>query len=334
MVGKPKCGIAPLASHSPAHSRIIDGKEATAHSIPWQVEIGFYMHGGTLDGQWAHACGGTILSKQHVLSAAHCATCPSHCTDTPCNQTAGCNMQTCCYTTAAGTACFTVCATGQPSHVVAKEHSLTDNSDGQDRIEIKNWKIHENYDEKTLNYDYSLAFLMQPIALDDKAVPACLPTTPEMQQTDFFVQKTLSTSGWGLLSGGKQADVLMQLDVIGLSNEKCQNSLGQFAPVFSEMLCGEGAEKSTQTTCSGDSGGPLTYTNEKGVTTVVGVTSFVVTNWLTGEKCLPGYPFVFARVTSVLDWINTNIGNYVRQCFTKKAYDITNSVVYQQCLQT
>ena len=67
MLGEPRCGIAPLAPHAPVRSRIVDGKEAIPHSIPWIAEIGFYMHGGLMAGQWMHHCGGTILNKQHIL---------------------------------------------------------------------------------------------------------------------------------------------------------------------------------------------------------------------------------------------------------------------------
>ena len=310
LVGKPECGIAPiLAPHSPIQSRIIDGEEAPAHSIPWQAEIGFYMHAGLHAGKWAHHCGGTILNKQHILSAAHCAGCPIHCEDTACRPPS-CQWDTCCVEP---TACYQLCYLGLPSHAVVKEHNIHDGSDGQNRILIANWKIHEDNDPTVIRYDFSLVSLVHPIMFDDKATPACLPNFPAMQQDDILVNKTLRTSGWGLLHSytNQASDVLMRLDVIGISNKECQKVEGFQDKIFPDMICAEGADpkKPTQTICSGDSGGPLTYTDPHGVTTVVGVTS-----WTIGRGpyiCLPSKPFVFGRVTSGLDWIKKNIGNSI-----------------------
>jgi secreted trypsin-like serine protease len=53
----------------------------------------------------------------------------------------------------------------------------------------------------------------------------------------------------------------------------------------------------------GDSGGPLVYLEEDGRFTEVGIVSF-------GSRagCEKGYPTGFTRVTSYLDWIESNTG--------------------------
>jgi hypothetical protein len=53
----------------------------------------------------------------------------------------------------------------------------------------------------------------------------------------------------------------------------------------------------------GDSGGPLVFREGDGRYTEVGIASFV---HISG--CEQGYPAVFTRVTSYLDWIETNTG--------------------------
>ena len=55
--------------------------------------------------------------------------------------------------------------------------------------------------------------------------------------------------------------------------------------------------------CQGDSGGPLVVEGSNGKWELIGVTSF-------GEKCnRKGFPGVYARVTSALDWIYETIGD-------------------------
>ena len=56
-------------------------------------------------------------------------------------------------------------------------------------------------------------------------------------------------------------------------------------------------------TLQGDSGGPLVYQESDGRYTEVGIVSFGA-----DAGCTLGYPAVFTRVTSCLDWITLNTG--------------------------
>lgn len=47
--------------------RIIGGQEATPHAYPYQVGI-YVTYSGRTD-----FCGGSLVSKNYVLTAAHCA---------------------------------------------------------------------------------------------------------------------------------------------------------------------------------------------------------------------------------------------------------------------
>lgn len=54
-------------------------------------------------------------------------------------------------------------------------------------------------------------------------------------------------------------------------------------------------------TCNGDSGGPLVLAD--GSNTLIGATSFGIV-----FGCEIGWPGVFTRITSYLDWIENNTG--------------------------
>ena len=49
------------------HGRIVGGEEAIPHSFPWQVSMRFIS--ATWEG---HNCGGSLITAEWVLSAAHC----------------------------------------------------------------------------------------------------------------------------------------------------------------------------------------------------------------------------------------------------------------------
>uniref|UniRef100_A0A673HAF6 Trypsin-like n=1 Tax=Sinocyclocheilus rhinocerous TaxID=307959 RepID=A0A673HAF6_9TELE len=54
-----------LCGQAPLNTKIVGGEDATAGSWPWQVSIHSTAFGG-------HFCGGSLINKDWVLSAAHC----------------------------------------------------------------------------------------------------------------------------------------------------------------------------------------------------------------------------------------------------------------------
>ena len=52
-------------------NRIINGKECSVNQWPWAVVLGRLRSGSS---SIRVMCGGTLITKRHVLSAAHCFT--------------------------------------------------------------------------------------------------------------------------------------------------------------------------------------------------------------------------------------------------------------------
>ncbi len=64
--GEITCGKLP--SRVFARGRIIGGLEVPPHQMPWMVKL------GSAHNRTCGKCGGTLISKTHVITAGHCVT--------------------------------------------------------------------------------------------------------------------------------------------------------------------------------------------------------------------------------------------------------------------
>lgn len=125
-------------------------------------------------------------------------------------------------------------------------------------------------------------------------IPRIVLQTPE--RPHFSEPGTMATaSGWGRISrtgpiSGSLRKVAMEL----ISNGECQRMLDE--SVVDSTICA-GLLGTTESICSGDSGGPLMVPGE-GRWVQVGVTSF-------GRNCQP--PIAFARVSEFIQWIQEQV---------------------------
>jgi len=209
-------------------------------------------------------CGGTLISNTHVLTAAHCT---------------------------AGSSAGSI-------SVLVGEHRIDDNS--FTRVPLSAITDHPDYNDNTLDNDYSILTLATPVEFSSTVAPACLPA----DNSKDFAGEMATVSGWGRLSsGGNQPTVLNEVDVTVQSNTQCMTAYGN--SITSNMIC---AADSGKDSCQGDSGGPLT-TMENGKCAVIGVVSW-------GYGCaVDGFPGVYARVTEKMDWILANTsGTQLSSC--------------------
>lgn len=185
------------------------------------------------------------------------------------------------------------CMDGSAFDVIINRHDLR-TSDGESipkKIEIK----HPKYDSNTMDNDFALVFL-------DRATTEKVDFV-QLNQRDSYpdvVSGAVSRAmGWGTTSsGGSSSNVLREVDLPVISNEKCDEMYPDY-PIFDSNVCTFEPGKDS---CQGDSGGPLIMPGASASEdTLIGVVSW-------GVGCATSqYPGVYARVSDQIDWIKSNV---------------------------
>lgn len=184
------------------------------------------------------------------------------------------------------------------------EYDLRDGAD--EAIAIKRIYTHPNYNSDTFDNDVALIELVESV----DATPIQLADTATTNQ--LAIENAIAKSiGWGGRTGylpgegptGNFPDILQEVDLGLLTNTQCRNELASSqgisannTGITNQMICAA-LDSGGASACQGDSGGPLF------VQTNSGPQQLGVTSW--GIGCAAeGYPGVYARVSSLLGFIN------------------------------
>ncbi|KAM8812679.1 ovochymase-2 [Rhynchonycteris naso] len=257
-------------------SRIVGGNQVVKGSYPWQV---------SLKRRQKHICGGTIISPQWVITAAHCVA----------------NRNT-----------------ASILNVIAGKHDLSQTEPGEQNLTIESIIIHPNFSiKKPMNYDIALLKMAGTFHFGQFMGPVCLPEPGEQ----FKAGLICTTAGWGRLTeDGILPQVLQEVNLPILTQEECVAALLTLKkPISGQTILCTGFPDGGRDACQGDSGGSLMCRNEKGGWTLAGVTSWGLgcgRGWRNNaQKDDQGSPGIFTDLSKVLPWIHKHIqiGNKTRK---------------------
>ena len=266
-------------------TRIVGGQEIKSSSIPHQVALrmGYwdrYSGDLILPDTSKSFCGGTLISEEWVLTAAHCL----H-----------------------GSYRSILVTTGHSVNYYA----AAKREPGFQESKILQEFTHRQYrrDQVDQGYDIALIQLKNKFTFSEYVQPACLPPKDEFDPLHSYGNgenyPVCLISGWGdeVEGAGRGSSKLRYATIPLIPNREC-NSLYRKQGLRAtlpegKVLCG-GVVEGGIDTCQGDSGGPLTcYIG--GRWTVTGVVSW-------GYGCATkGLPGAYSAVDYFRDWIHSTI---------------------------
>jgi secreted trypsin-like serine protease len=322
-------GASAGAMAAPNTEMIVGGDEAKEGQFPWQI----WMWSGEKGAEWGSACGGSLISPQWVLTAAHCVT----------------------------------DGEGRDLHVLPEVwvHDGSVDLEKTKRHQVETVIVHEGYDPETIVNDIALVKLKNPIpgaqwigiadpAADQALVgPGTKLTVSGWGKTwDFstieYYQEQLSEledkynnlaekydallkgqadetasltpvekvrSSISARSGGRVPEkgeiesprMLQFVEIDAIDPQACRAAYENAGvqDITAAQICATGSQGGKDS-CQGDSGGPLVVHADNALGYLqVGIVSWGMTQC--GDPTLPG---IYTRVSAYSDWINNTMKNH------------------------
>ncbi|NWS60287.1 GRAA protein, partial [Chunga burmeisteri] len=189
-------------------TEIIGGHVVYPHSWPYMAAI---QRKNVTD------CGGALVEKQWVLTAAHCQL-------------------------------------NKPEvRVVLGAHEASIAEKEQQIFKVMQYFPHPQFSWSSKENDIMLLKLNGIAKLNKYVQLLPLPHSCE----DIKPGTTCKVAGWGITSSGKPSKYLQETSLEIVGRKSCGIKYGNHPKITSNMLCAAGAKKYLRDACQGDSGGPL-----------------------------------------------------------------------------
>ncbi|XP_018407063.1 PREDICTED: trypsin-1-like [Cyphomyrmex costatus] len=232
--------------------------------------VGHYKHIVSLQHKGSHFCGGSIITKDVVLTAGHCVNAISDLSDTT---------------------------------VVAGKYNLKTKESTEQTVKVSKTVVHPKYRGDVGPNDIALLKLASPLNLNNDVQAIALPRANSEPTGVAWL------SGWGSTSTiifPIMPSTLQHVQMQFLDHVACKKAmtkvLGSPSPVDETNIC-TSPGKRPLSACSGDSGGPL-ISIDGGKPVIQGIVS-----WGVVPCGKPNAPSVYVKVSHFISWIEQNIKN-------------------------
>ncbi|KAG8547550.1 hypothetical protein GDO81_028038 [Engystomops pustulosus] len=249
----------PVCGNPVISNRIVGGTNANDGAWPWQISLRY---------RGSHICGGSLISEQWVVTAAHC------------------------FTSSQIPSYYTVGLGGYQLQIPSP-HQVVSN--------VQRIIVNSQFSGAGTPGDIALIKLSGPITYTEYILPVCVPTT----SMNFPAGMNCWVTGWGNTGSGvtlPYPQTLQQVMVPLISITACDqmyhinSAIGANQQIIPDDQICAGYQAGGKDSCQGDSGGPLVCE----VNAVWYLTGLV--SW--GDGCaLSNRPGVYTYVPNYYTWI-------------------------------
>ncbi|XP_070582225.1 complement factor B-like [Ptychodera flava] len=271
-----RCGVAGDIELQAQPGRVVGGDVANRGAWPWIAAV-YQVHKakGSI-----FTCGGALICENWVLTAAHCLFKKN-------GQRISKNKL----------------------FVQLGEYERGKDEGCEQTIPIAEYKLPEDYNSDSLDYDVALLRLAQPAKLVSCVRTLCLP-----KELDHFTVRPNSddcyVAGWGITKANRGSNtdqpslLLRQLKMPLVARHTCQQSTD--ISITDRMLCA-GYRFKARDACKGDSGGPLVCRRRDDTFAAIGIVT-------KGDGCAEADKYgILTDVYRFKDWINEMTENCNQQ---------------------